>query len=203
MWGEIDAHREDGERVGGNAGPLSVGERRRGGEGLWVAPFYIRGGVAPTRGVGSRLGPVVKQATSAGCDPIQSLTGCSAEFGRMTIKSVALSGTTKALTLVRPVYASCVLGNPPRVDGHSGPGSYLWSVRLPVVRCGGTRASSRLMAIARVCKVVSAFGRSDLGQRIGDCRDQGVVGPGSSFSQQRLDLGEELLDRIEIGAVRG
>ena len=29
------------------------------------------------------------------------------------------------------------------------------------------------MAIARVCKVVSAFDRSDLGERIGDCRDQG------------------------------
>jgi hypothetical protein len=28
----------------------------------------------------------------------------------MTIKSVVLSGTTKALTLVRPVYTSCVLG---------------------------------------------------------------------------------------------
>jgi hypothetical protein len=59
------------------------------------------------------------------------------------------------------------------------------------------------MAIAGVSEVVRAFCRSDFGQCVCDCRDQGVEGPRGGFSQQSFDLGEELLDRIEIGTVSG
>jgi hypothetical protein len=42
---------------------------------------------------------------------------------------------------------------------------------------------------------------SDRRKDVGDCRDQGVDSSGGGLSQQSFELGEELFDRIEVGAV--
>jgi hypothetical protein len=59
------------------------------------------------------------------------------------------------------------------------------------------------MAIARVCKVVSAFGRSDLGERISDCRDQGVAGPAAAFRSKILILAKSCSIGLRSGLYGG
>ena len=57
------------------------------------------------------------------------------------------------------------------------------------------------MAIALVGEVVCAFLRSDLGEDFSNRCDQSFDGSGGGLSQQGFELGEELLDRIEVGTV--
>ena len=52
-----------------------------------------------------------------------------------------------------------------------------------------------------VCEVVCALLRTNLGEGFGDCCDEGFDGPGGGLSQQGFELGEELFDRVEVGAV--
>ena len=52
-----------------------------------------------------------------------------------------------------------------------------------------------------VCEVVCAFVRTDFGEGVGDCCDESFDGSGSGLSQQGFELGEELFDRVEVGAV--
>ena len=58
------------------------------------------------------------------------------------------------------------------------------------------------MAIAAVCDIVGAFLWGDEGDSIGDCREQVIESSRGRLPEQRLELGKELLDRIEIWAVR-
>jgi hypothetical protein len=52
-------------------------------------------------------------------------------------------------------------------------------------------------------QLVCAFGWCDGCKRISNSPDQGIEGSAGSFSQQRLDPGEELLNPIDIGTVGG
>jgi hypothetical protein len=58
------------------------------------------------------------------------------------------------------------------------------------------------VAIAAVCDIVGAFLWGDEGDSIGDCREQVIESSRGRLPEQRLELGKELLDRIEIWAVR-
>ena len=58
------------------------------------------------------------------------------------------------------------------------------------------------MAIATVCDIVGAFLWGDEGDSIGDCREQVIESSRGRLPEQRLELGKELLDGIEIWAVR-
>src|SRR5258705_13532383 len=50
--------------------------------------------------------------------------------------------------------------------------------------------------------IVGAFLWGDEGDSIGDCREQVIESSRGRLPEQRLELGKELLDRIEIWAVR-
>lgn len=65
------------------------------------------------------------------------------------------------------------------------------------------RAFSQLVEIPLICEVVCALAWSDSGEGVGDCGDQGIDGSRSSLAEQSFDLGKELFDRVEIGAVGG
>ncbi len=45
------------------------------------------------------------------------------------------------------------------------------------------------------------FLRTDFYEGVGDCCDESVDGSGGGLSQQGFELVEELLDRVEVGAV--
>ena len=57
------------------------------------------------------------------------------------------------------------------------------------------------MAIAAVGEIVFALARTNCGESVRDCCDEGIERSGGRLSQQSFQLGEELLDRVEIGAV--
>ena len=57
------------------------------------------------------------------------------------------------------------------------------------------------MAIAFIDEIVGAFLGGEGGEGEGYCCDERVQGSGGSLSQQSFELGEELFDGIEVGAV--
>jgi hypothetical protein len=53
--------------------------------------------------------------------------------------------------------------------------------------------------IAAVAKVVGTFGWRVGFQEAADGRPELVLGPGGGLAQERLELGEQLFDRVQIG----
>jgi hypothetical protein len=53
-----------------------------------------------------------------------------------------------------------------------------------------------------VSEIVGALGGREGRQQVADGVPQGIDGAGGGFAQQRLELGEDLFDEIEVGAVR-
>jgi hypothetical protein len=57
------------------------------------------------------------------------------------------------------------------------------------------------VTIALVCEVVPALLRTDFCERVGDRRNECIDRSGGGLSQQSFEFGEELFDRIEVGAI--
>jgi predicted GNAT family N-acyltransferase len=53
-----------------------------------------------------------------------------------------------------------------------------------------------------VVEIAGAFGWGDGGEEAADGRPELLLGPRRGLAQQRLELGEQLLDRVEVGRVR-
>ena len=56
-------------------------------------------------------------------------------------------------------------------------------------------------SIARVSEVVGAFGWGEEVEEVADLAPGLLDGPGLGLSHEVLEFGEELLDRVEVGAV--
>jgi hypothetical protein len=53
-----------------------------------------------------------------------------------------------------------------------------------------------------VVEIAGAFGWRDGGEEAADGRPELVLGARRNLAQQRLKLGEQLLDRVQVGRVR-
>ena len=59
----------------------------------------------------------------------------------------------------------------------------------------------KLGSVARVFEVVGAFLWCEVVESIGDCSADGIGGSGGSLPQKVFELGEDLLDRVEVRRV--
>src|ERR1700733_15164109 len=68
-------------------------------------------------------------------------------------------------------------------------------------RLGSCRSATMTLGITCASEIVCAFVWRDGGEGFGDSVGDGVEGSGRGFSDEAFDLGEDLLDRVEVGGV--